>query len=215
MVQASEAAVDAGVTMVYAQGNAGPDGATGNAPANSTKVIAVGAVTKYAAIFPGSITITGPAAVPPDARERAVPGRGLRAADAHSGRPRRLRAGGDDQHGGDEQDARRARCPAMSARCPAGSLTGKIALIERGICNFSEKVYNAQRAGAIAAIIYNNAANGEAIATMGAGVHAADVTIQSCHHAAQRGCRRTELRDRESDSAGDVHVAVAGGADPG
>ena len=62
---------------------------------------------------------------------------------------------------------------------PAGSLTGKIALIERGVCNFSEKVYNAQRGGAIAAIIYNNAANGDTVATMGAGVHAADVTIPS------------------------------------
>ena len=40
---------------------------------------------------------------------------------------------------------------------PAGSLTGKIALIERGICNFSEKVFNAQRGGAIAAFVYNNA----------------------------------------------------------
>ena len=62
---------------------------------------------------------------------------------------------------------------------PAGSLTGSIALIERGTCNFSEKVYNAQRGGAIAAIIYNNAANGDTVATMGNGVHGADVTIPS------------------------------------
>jgi hypothetical protein len=40
-------------------------------------------------------------------------------------------------------------------------LTGSIALIERGVCNFSEKVYNAQRGGAIATIIYNAAANGD------------------------------------------------------
>ena len=52
-------------------------------------------------------------------------------------------------------------------------------MIERGVCNFSEKVYNAQRGGAIATIIYNNAANGDTVATMGAGVHAADVTIPS------------------------------------
>ena len=62
---------------------------------------------------------------------------------------------------------------------PAGSLTGSIALIDRGTCNFSEKVYNAQRGGAIATIIYNGTANGDAVATMGAGVHAADVTIPS------------------------------------
>ena len=43
MVQAAEAAVDAGVVMVFAQGNSGPAEATGNSPANSPKVIAVGA----------------------------------------------------------------------------------------------------------------------------------------------------------------------------
>ncbi|AYM99492.1 T9SS-dependent M36 family metallopeptidase [Chryseobacterium sp. 3008163] len=44
---------------------------------------------------------------------------------------------------------------------PAGSLAGKIGLIERGgtaNCTFAVKVKNAQNAGAIAAIIYNNAA---------------------------------------------------------
>jgi hypothetical protein len=62
---------------------------------------------------------------------------------------------------------------------PAGSLTGKIALIQRGTCNFSEKVFNAQRGGAIAAFVYNSVAGGDALMTMGAGVHAADVTIPS------------------------------------
>lgn len=38
------------------------------------------------------------------------------------------------------------------------SLTGKIAIIDRGTCNFTDKVYNAQRAGAVGAIIVNNVA---------------------------------------------------------
>ena len=38
---------------------------------------------------------------------------------------------------------------------PAGSLAGKIGLIERGTCNFTVKVKNAQNAGALAVIIYN------------------------------------------------------------
>lgn len=38
---------------------------------------------------------------------------------------------------------------------PAGSLAGKIGLIERGNCDFVVKVKNAQNAGAIAAVIYN------------------------------------------------------------
>jgi minor extracellular serine protease Vpr len=50
---------------------------------------------------------------------------------------------------------------------PAGSLTGKIALIARGSCTFSQKIRDAQDAGAIGAIIVNNVA-GDPIA-MGLG----------------------------------------------
>ncbi|MEO8380407.1 MAG: PA domain-containing protein [Acidobacteriota bacterium] len=41
----------------------------------------------------------------------------------------------------------------------AAAVSGNIALIERGTCGFTVKVKNAQDAGAVAAIIYNNAAN--------------------------------------------------------
>jgi minor extracellular serine protease Vpr len=40
---------------------------------------------------------------------------------------------------------------------PAGSLTGKIALIRRGTCSFYEKARNAQTAGAVGVVLYNNA----------------------------------------------------------
>jgi len=49
---------------------------------------------------------------------------------------------------------------------PAGSLTGKIGLIERGTCAFTIKVKNAQNAGASAAIIYNDALNGDTLLNM-------------------------------------------------
>lgn len=39
---------------------------------------------------------------------------------------------------------------------PAGSLTGKVALIERGTCTFREKAENAISAGAEAVVVYNN-----------------------------------------------------------
>lgn len=38
----------------------------------------------------------------------------------------------------------------------AGSMTGRIALMQRGGCNFTEKSINAQAAGAIAFVLYNN-----------------------------------------------------------
>jgi minor extracellular serine protease Vpr len=41
---------------------------------------------------------------------------------------------------------------------PAGSLAGKVALIRRGTCTFYQKAINAQNAGAIAVVLYNNAA---------------------------------------------------------
>jgi hypothetical protein len=44
---------------------------------------------------------------------------------------------------------------------------GKIALIERGLCRFDNKIARAQLAGAIGAIVYNNAANGETPFLMG------------------------------------------------
>jgi hypothetical protein len=45
--------------------------------------------------------------------------------------------------------------------------SGKIALIERGACRFDNKVARALQAGAIGAIVYNNAAGGEALVLMG------------------------------------------------
>lgn len=40
----------------------------------------------------------------------------------------------------------------------AASLTGKVAIVDRGTCNFTVKVLNAQKAGAVAVVIANNAA---------------------------------------------------------
>lgn len=65
----------------------------------------------------------------------------------------------------------------------SNDIKGKIALIDRGTCNFSTKVLNAQKAGAIAAIICNisgvNGGNGEELSTMSGGTDAGSVTIPS------------------------------------
>lgn len=53
---------------------------------------------------------------------------------------------------------------------------GKIVMIDRGICDFSEKVYYAQEAGAIGAIIVNFEEN---TVPMGAGINATQVVIPS------------------------------------
>jgi Zn-dependent metalloprotease len=78
-------------------------------------------------------------------------------------------------------DAADAAGPSTLDGCTAltngAAVSGKIAVINRGSCDFSLKVYNAQQAGAVAVIIANNAATG--LPGMGAGANAALVTIPS------------------------------------
>jgi extracellular elastinolytic metalloproteinase len=52
-------------------------------------------------------------------------------------------------------------CTAMA------SLTGRVAIIDRGTCDFVVKVKNAQNAGAIGVIVANHAVGGDSIMTMG------------------------------------------------
>ena len=49
-----------------------------------------------------------------------------------------------------------AAVPADACSAVSAVLTGKVALVARGGCYFLDKVFNAQQAGAIAAIVYNN-----------------------------------------------------------
>ena len=51
---------------------------------------------------------------------------------------------------------------------PANSLTGAIALIQRGTCSFSDKINNAQAAGAIGAVIYQVSGQDTVFSTLGA-----------------------------------------------
>jgi minor extracellular serine protease Vpr len=44
------------------------------------------------------------------------------------------------------------------AALPPGSLTGLVALIRRGTCSFYQKAFNAQTAGAVGVVLYNNVA---------------------------------------------------------
>ena len=62
---------------------------------------------------------------------------------------------------------------------PAGSLTGKIPLIERGVCTFRTKILNAQSAGASAVVVYNQipAADGIVMGGSGAGITIPGVMI--------------------------------------
>lgn len=173
-VQALEAAWDAGVVPVFSNGNDGPNPQTVGQPAVSNKVIAVGASTKPSSITSGFVDVVAPAPVPgnltgkPYGQAQFGP-----AITARVGPIAYVPVGKVDTSGST------LACGDPSSTLPAGSLTGKMALIQRGACNFSLKVWNAQQAGAVGVIIYNNAAGGEGTITMAAGAHADEVTIPS------------------------------------
>jgi minor extracellular serine protease Vpr len=178
MIQAADNAVDAGVVMVFANGNSGPDPETAISPAISPKVIGVGAVTKDAAIVPGFITVTEPAPVPANLVGLPFGGAGFGPQMTTTVGPAVI-VPAESVSTAASNKSLGCSLAGDASPFPAGSLTGKIALIERGVCNFSEKVFNAQRGGAIAVFVYNSTAGGDTLMTMGPGAHAADVTIPS------------------------------------
>jgi subtilisin family serine protease len=170
MVQAAEAAVDAGVVGVWAQGNSGPATATGNLPSASDKVISVGAVTKYETLIESTANVTAPTPVPATLQN-------LDTGPAQFGPSMVNRHVGPAPYVPAE-----AVVPGNALGCnpyPAGSLNGRIALIERGTCEFGFKVLTAQNAGAIGAFIYNSPAGGDALQAMGGGAVGGQVTIPS------------------------------------
>ena len=72
--------------------------------------------------------------------------------------------------------------PANVTGCsawPAGTFTGKAALIMRGGCEFGVKVLNAEQAGAEFAVVYNSVAGGDALINMSPGAVGNQVTISS------------------------------------
>ncbi len=80
----------------------------------------------------------------------------------------------NDAQGADPNDG---CCATADGRCASPQpwgVTGKIALLRRGNCEFGAKARNAQDAGAVGTIIINNGSNG--VAGMGGGVYGSGVT---------------------------------------
>jgi subtilisin family serine protease len=168
-VQAVERAVQAGVIVVAAAGNNGPDMNTISSPATAPSAIAVGAVTNDRTLA-ASVELQG------GTPQLAVTGSGpLPAAP--------ITASLTDVA---SLDTNGLACVTL----PAGSLSGHVALILRGTCTFESKLDNAQRAGAVAALVY---AAVEAPEPFVMGVGQATLPAQMISHEA--GLRLKESKD--------------------
>jgi minor extracellular serine protease Vpr len=130
LVNAVNHAVDAGVVVAIAAGNAGPLPGTIESPGIAAKAITVGASTNPHFIgIPVTVTSLGTfgAAIGQFANfAPAVTATYVKTSPVNG-------------------------CTAIS-----GSLAGEIALIARGACTFSTKIRNAQTAGAVGVIVYNS-----------------------------------------------------------
>lgn len=161
-------AVQAGVFVSMSAGNAGPGLGTGDHP--SEDYINVAATTKPGAYAAGELSVTAPEPVTTTLQNIPFAPAGF----------------GDPLPYGTVVSytfiSSMSVDPANVEGCspfPANAFDGVAALIRRGTCDFSQKVYYAQQAGAEFAIIYNHATGGDGLVNMGAGAFADQVTIPS------------------------------------
>ena len=158
----------AGIFVSMSAGNSGPAEATTDHP--SSDYISVAASTTSGTLASGRFSVSAPTPVPDSLKDMAF------AAATFGGS---LAPGGVYPFSFLPSVVAN---PANVLGCnawPAGTFTGKAALIQRGTCEFGVKVLNAQNAGATFVIIYNNAAGGDTLINMGPGVVGGQVTIPS------------------------------------
>lgn len=148
---ASNAAVEAGVIVVASAGNSGNIPYITGSPAAASRAISVAAGND-----PGLrvqlVTVAGTASS--NGEFESLEGAftpALADTGTRSGIAVRLGAPGSAA-------AQACSTGATPAPPAPGSLTGMIPLIQRGVCTFQEKVMNAEAAGAIAVVVYNNVA---------------------------------------------------------
>ena len=132
----------AGMVIAVAAGNTGPGDETVESPGLAPRAITAGA-SSVGHFVGAPVTTAG------GGRVRSGVGR--------------IRDGDRGPHGAARRRDRRSDGPRYRSehrllRARAGSLSGEIALISRGVCTFSTKIRNAEAAGAIAVLVVNNVA---------------------------------------------------------
>ncbi len=144
--QAIAKATEAGVLVVISAGNGGPNPGTISSPGTSPEALTVGA-TLHSRYFASGMDVTSTdTAVPPElALVAYVPAVGQSVS---------TKLGPVQLASILPYDSTGLGC--SSSLLPPGSLTGKMALIQRGECYFAQKASNAINAGAAGVVIYQN-----------------------------------------------------------
>lgn len=130
LAEATNATVDAGVIAAVAAGNEGPGDSTISSPGSAEKALTAGASTNPH--FVGIPVTVGSATF----------GAAL----------------GDFNNFGVVTASYTVTSPANGCSAISTDLTGKVALIDRGVCSFTTKIRNAQNASAIGVLVVNNVA---------------------------------------------------------
>jgi len=164
---ALDAAMDAGITVVAAASNAGPEtGSATRLPGGIPRVLTVGAVTKGERVVHNLLDVTAPAPVPANLQDQAYEPTlfGGVITDTWQALPlvhvQSVASGGS---------------PYACSPLPPDSLSGTVAVVQRGDCYVADKAFFAQQAGAAAAIIVNTDETTPAFAC--AGTHCATGAI--------------------------------------
>ncbi|PYQ20665.1 MAG: hypothetical protein DMF79_09870, partial [Acidobacteria bacterium] len=166
---ASENAALAGVIVVASAGNSGDTYFISGSPGSSAHALSVAATADGG--VPGAVLqVNSPA---------AIAGNDLAAASVFIPTP--PPPAGQTASIVQALDAANGQGPLTTDACTAltngAAMLGKIALIDRGTCNFNVKVQNAQAAGAIGAIVANNVPGDPGLTAMtGSGI---TITIPS------------------------------------
>jgi subtilisin family serine protease len=156
------AASNAGVLVVAAAGNEGPDPETVVSPAAAPWVLAVGASSRRGERFYDAIRVNSPASVKKD---YAAVEAAFTPLLKDKGPLTLELVLADDGFYGFFDTTVGTNFDACETIRNIAELSGKIALIQRGGCNFDVKVRNAQDAGAKAALIFSD--QGEALIMTG------------------------------------------------
>ncbi len=152
-----------GVVVVAAASNDGPTPRTISIPGILADVITVGASTNSRTYTP-TVRVTAPAPVPGALERMSALAGSVPALTSPVGPAVIVDVTQLDPSG--------LACSAL----PAGSLSGRIVLIRRGICFFRDKVKNAAQGGAAGVVIYNHVSGTVRMDTAGAPIPSVSLT---------------------------------------